>query len=66
MRTRARKFRDSSRSCPVCSGFHTAISAQHNLARCFDCQRGFNPIDLVVVERGASFLEAVDFLEDLA
>lgn len=48
--------------CPGCGGFHTATNPRTNLARCFSCQRNLNPIDLVMAERGTSFLEAVDHL----
>lgn len=48
--------------CPECRGFHTATHPRTNLARCFSCQRNFNPIEIVMAERGTSFLEAVDYL----
>ena len=51
--------------CPRCARFHTAASTRANLARCFPCARSFNPIDLVMAERGLSFLDAVRYLEEL-
>jgi DNA primase len=48
--------------CPECRGFNTATHPRTNLARCFSCQRNFNPIEVVMAERGTSFLEAVDYL----
>lgn len=51
--------------CPDCGSSHAVTSTSRNLARCFQCRRRFNPIDLVVAERGYTFLEAVDFLEGL-
>lgn len=51
--------------CPLCRRFHTAVSSRADLARCFPCARSFNPIDLVMAERGAVFLEAVRYLEEL-
>jgi len=51
--------------CPDCSTFHAKTNPYRNLARCFLCQRNFNSIDLVMAERGYSFLEAVEYLEDL-
>lgn len=51
--------------CPDCSTFQAAVNPYVNLGRCFNCQRNFNPIDLVMVERAYSFLEAVDFLQRL-
>ena len=50
--------------CPLCYGFHTATNHNTNLARCFDCQKNFNPIDLVMTVRNINFLDAVDFLKD--
>lgn len=51
--------------CPVCGQFCTVTNGVTSLARCFLCQRNFNPIDLVMAERSATFLEAVDFVEEL-
>jgi len=48
--------------CPVCSDYHTATNPATNLARCFICERNFNPIDLTMIVKNASFLEAVRFL----
>jgi hypothetical protein len=48
--------------CPLCSDFHSATNPNTNLARCFRCQRNFNPIDLVMIVHGSTFVEAVDFL----
>ena len=50
--------------CPLCGNFHTAINPKANLARCFDCRRNFNPIDMVIAVTKCSFLEAVSLLED--
>ena len=49
--------------CPLCHGFHTATNAKTNLARCFDCQRNFNPIDLVMAATARSFVQTVEFLK---
>jgi DNA primase len=48
--------------CPRCHNFHTATSNKTNLARCFDCKKNFNPIDMVMVVGNVSFTEAVEFL----
>lgn len=48
--------------CPLCSSFHTATNHQTNLARCFDCKKNFNPIDLVIAVDDCSFIDAVEFL----
>ena len=50
--------------CPLCYGFHTATNHKTNLARCFDCQKNFNPIDLIMTVGKCSFVEAVDLLKD--
>lgn len=49
--------------CPLCYDFHTATNHNTNLARCFDCSKNFNPIDLVMTVRNCSFLDAVKFLK---
>ncbi len=51
--------------CPVCSEFLTAYNPKTNLARCFRCERNFNPIDLVMVVKGLNFRKAVEFLQDM-
>jgi len=50
--------------CPLCYNFHTATNHKTNLARCFDCQKNFNPIDLVMTVAKCNFVDAVQFLED--
>lgn len=49
--------------CPHCSDYDTATNRKTNLARCFRCQKNYNPIDLVMISKGASFLNAVKFLK---
>lgn len=49
--------------CPQCGGFPTATLPTTNLARCFRCQKSFNPIEIVMAERHVSFLDAVRYLE---
>ena len=51
--------------CPHCNDFHTATNPNTNLARCFRCQKNFNPIDLVMIINSCSFVEAVRFLQPL-
>ena len=48
--------------CPCCQGFDCATNPRTNLARCFHCQRNFNPIDIVMVVNRCKFLDAVEFL----
>jgi hypothetical protein len=50
--------------CPLCHGFHTATNPKTNLARCFDCRRNFNPIDLVMAVTARSFVQTVEFLKN--
>jgi len=50
--------------CPVCGNFHTATNLKTNLARCFDCAKNFNPIDLVMTVANCDFLQAVKMLKD--
>jgi len=51
--------------CPLCREFNTATNSKTNLARCFRCQKNYNPIDLVMVVTRSSFLQAVDWLATL-
>ena len=50
--------------CPLCFNFHTATNHETNLARCFDCKKNFNPIDLVMTVGDRNFIEAVEFLKE--
>jgi len=49
--------------CPLCDNFHTATNHKTNLARCFDCYKNFNPIDLVMTVGKCGFLDAVKILK---
>ena len=51
--------------CPLCCEFRTATNQKTNLARCFRCQKNFNPIDMVMMVKNHRFIEAVRFLEPL-
>ncbi len=51
--------------CPDCDGFHTGVIIGKNLARCFDCRKNFNPIDMVMCRRKIGFAKSVHFLEKL-
>jgi hypothetical protein len=51
--------------CPVCNGFKTAVNPSTNLARCFSCEKNFNPIDLVMAVKGTGFIESVKYLKSL-
>jgi hypothetical protein len=50
--------------CPLCDNFHTATNHETNLARCFDCKKNFNPIDLVITVGNCGFVDAVKILKD--
>lgn len=50
-------------SCPICQSYHTAVNKETNLARCFDCNKNFNPIDMVITVTQCSFVDAVEFLK---
>lgn len=51
--------------CPICRECHTTLRSRSNLARCFRCNKSFNPIDLVLAARNSSFREAVEYLESI-
>jgi DNA primase len=48
--------------CPLCHGFNTSVHIEPNLARCFDCGKNFNPIELVMHQLQISFVESVKWL----
>lgn len=48
--------------CPLCAGRHTAVKAETNLSRCFNCGKNFNAIDLCMLERQMNFVDSVKFL----
>lgn len=48
--------------CPICNEFNTATKRETNLARCFRCNKNFNPIDMVISCSGSNFLDTVKFL----
>ena len=51
--------------CPQCNGFHTATNPTTNLARCFDCKRNYNTIDIAMAVNHQNFREAVQFLQGI-
>ena len=51
--------------CPLCHDFDTAVNIDTNLARCFRCQRNFNPIDMVMTVKRYSFMQAVRYLQPI-
>lgn len=51
--------------CPLCNEFRTATNPATNLARCFVCEKNFNPIDLVMIVKEMGFIESVNYLKTL-
>ena len=52
-------------SCPVCNGQNTGVNPKTNLARCFNCEKNYNTIDLVMKVMDASFIQSVAYLEKM-
>jgi DNA primase len=52
-------------SCPVCNEQNTGVNPKTNLARCFNCEKNYNTIDLVMKVMNVSFLQSVTYLEKL-
>jgi len=52
-------------SCPVCNGQNTGINPKTNLARCFNCKKNYNTIDIVMKVMDVGFIESVAYLEKL-
>ena len=51
--------------CPICSEFNTATNQKTNLARCFRCEKNFNPIDMVMEVKKLGFIDAVEYLRKI-
>ena len=51
--------------CPECSESQTSVNPKTNLARCFRCERNWNPIDFTMDAGRMDFLEAYGFLEEM-
>ena len=49
--------------CPLCQNYNTATNPKTNLARCFQCKKNFNPIDLLMLVQKMDFLDAVKELK---
>ena len=49
--------------CPVCNEFNASVNPKTNLARCFDCRKNYNTIDLVMLVKGSNFIQSVKFLQ---
>jgi hypothetical protein len=50
-------------ACPLCSEFNTSMLREKNLVRCFDCNKNFNTIEIVMEYKKKSFVESVKHLK---
>jgi hypothetical protein len=48
--------------CPDCCDLHTSTNHKTNLARCFICQKNYNPIDLYMKVNRTDFKQATTVL----
>ncbi len=51
--------------CPQCNESQTSVNPKTNLARCFRCEKNWNPIDFTMEVYRIEFLEAVGQLKNL-
>ena len=51
--------------CPRCGEYHSAVNPRTNLARCFQCETNFNPIDFTIAVQSCDFVHAVQYLKPL-
>lgn len=51
--------------CPRCGEYHSAVNPRTNLARCFQCDTNFNPIDFTIAVQHCDFVQAVCYLKPL-
>jgi len=49
--------------CPICNEFHTRTNPKTNLARCFRCEKNFNPIDITMISKKIDFIKTVNYLK---
>ena len=49
--------------CPLCNEFNASVNPKTNLARCFDCRKNYNTIDLVMLVKGSNFIQSIKFLQ---
>jgi len=50
--------------CPHCGDMRATVNPRNNLARCFNCQKNLNNIDLLI-SLGYDFITAVAVLKNL-
>ena len=51
--------------CPIYNEIHTAVNKSTNLARCFSCDKNFNPIDIIMIYENLNFFDTVNFLKEI-
>ncbi|KPA15034.1 DnaG5 [Candidatus Magnetomorum sp. HK-1] len=49
--------------CPLCNEFQTPANPKTNLARCFRCEKNFNPIDITMISKKIDFVQTVNYLK---
>lgn len=50
--------------CPLCKSYNTTVYCKTNLARCFECNKNYNTIDITMIVKRCNFLDAVHFLDN--
>jgi hypothetical protein len=51
--------------CPLCNEFQTSTNPSTNLARCYHCEKNFNPIDMVMAVKASQFLDSATYLQEV-
>lgn len=51
--------------CPKCSEFLASVNTTCNLSRCFRCKQNVNNIELIMEEKGISFVNSVKALQKI-
>jgi hypothetical protein len=50
--------------CPLCNEFQTSTNPSTNLARCYHCEKNFNPIDMVMAVKASQFIDSATYLQE--
>jgi hypothetical protein len=51
--------------CPLCNEFQTSTNSSTNLARCYHCEKNFNPIDMVMAVKASQFIDSATYLQEV-
>jgi hypothetical protein len=51
--------------CPLCNEFQTSTNPSTNLARCYHCEKNFNPIDMVMAVKASRFIDSATYLQEV-